>query len=482
MWRHQSAEWGHRDDRERMLKWQMRTGKTKSIIDQCFYWYETGQIDGVLIFGPNNVHANWGRKEIPKHAWEGVPRRAMTWVTSESHKAAWCQRFEAFCQPSKSLDFLMVNFEALTNQEFTKGFLPKFKKGHKRYALIVDETHECRGPKSTRVKRLRELRARAKFRRGLSGTIVDNSPLHAWAQYELLADGVLGFSKYADFEAHFTEKQLTTIYVKGRQVQVNKIVGYKNEEELTAAMAKLTSVVLRSECDDMPDLVREECRFELTPLQKRVYNQIVIGSLARLDGGELIPPKEGAALKTQLQQITRGWYVDDEGEVVSIIEDDDNPALQVLLSQVAITGPKVIVFCRFVEDIRRCMRALKRKGYRAVDYYGATKRDDRAKHEDWFMTQPDCGPFVGQPLACGQGLDLSAATDIFWYSHLDGDLIHRKQADERGTQVGGGRVFITDLVADGTGDDKLLADLEVKDRLQEDLSGEGLRRFLETVH
>jgi hypothetical protein len=128
------------------------------------------------------------------------------------------------------------------------------------------------------------------------------------------------------------------------------------------------------------------------------------------------------------------------------------------------------------------MRALKAAGCLPVDYYGCTSTDDRVRNEERFMTDPRFGPFVGQPLACGQGLDLSAATDIFWYSHLDGDLIHRKQADERATQVGGARVFVTDLIADGTGDEKMLSDLVEKHHVSEDLSGEGLRAFLQSVH
>lgn len=482
MWRHQAKEWEHRDDKARMRKWQMRTGKTKMCIDEACYWYERGEIDGVIIFGPNNVHLNWARKEVPKHVWTGTPYRSLAWNTTESHKASWCQWFDKFCQPTGKLDFLMVNYEALNNKRFLDGFLAKFVKSHPRYALVIDETHECRGHKSARVKQLRKLRAKAKYRRGLSGTIIDNSPLHAWSQYEILLESALGYNTFADFETHFAVKEKKKIFVKGRMLEIPVIVGYTNEGELTAAMAKLTSVVLREECDDLPELMREECRFELGPEQKRVYNELVRGSLARLDGGEVVPPKEGSALKSQLQQITRGWYVDDEGEVVDVVDDDHNPALQALLSQVALAGPKVIVFCRFVEDIKRCMRVLKHEGYSPVHYYGGTKKEDRTKHEDRFMRDPKCGPFVGQPLACGQGLDLSVATDIFWYSHLDGDLIHRKQADERGTQVGGSRVFVTDLIADGTGDDKLLADLVGKDLVQEDISGEGLRRFLEQVH
>ncbi len=481
-WEHQLREWEHRDDKARMLRWQMRTGKTKAMIDLACYLYKEGKIDGVIVAGPNNVHLNWARKEVPKHIWDGVKYRSLAWDTSKSRNVAWARWFDNFCKPTGSLDFFMVNFEAFNQKRFLNEFLKRFTDSHKRYMLIIDETHDVRGPKSARSKELRRLRAKAVVRRGLSGTITDNSPLHAWSQYECLLEAALGYSSYQAFEDHFAQKELQTLFVKGRRVQVMQIVGYQHLDELTEAMAKMTSVVLRSECDDMPELLREEVRFELTPEQKRVYNALVQKAVARLDGGEVIPVKEGGALKNQLQQIASGWYVDEEGEVVEVVKDEDNPRIQALLSQLALTGPKTVVFCRYREDIVRVMRACKRANYLPVDYYGGTPKKQRAVNEDRFMNDPRFGPLIGQPLACGQGLDFSIADDIVWFSHLDGDLIKRKQADERATQKGGGRVFITDLVADGTGDDQLLLDLVEKDELSEEVSGAGLRRFLQLVH
>lgn len=481
-WEHQLREWEHRDDKARMLRWQMRTGKTKAIIDLACYLYKTGKIDGVIVAGPNNVHLNWARKEVPKHIWSSVRHRSVAWDTAKSRNVAWGKWFDVFCQPAGTLDFFMVNYEAFNQKRFLNEFLNKFTASHKRYLLVVDETHDVRGHNSARSKELRRLRSKAAYRRGLSGTITDNSPLHAWSQYECLKEAALGYLKYADFEDHFAVKELQTLFVKGRKVQVMQITGFKNLDELTAAMAEMTSVVLRSECGDMPDLVREEVRFEMAPEQKRVYNALVSKAIARLDGGEVIPVKEGGALKSQLQQIASGWYVDEDGEVVEVVPDEDNPRLHALLSQLALAGPKTVIFCRYREDIVRVMRAVRKAGFLPVDYYGGTAKKDRAKNEDRFMNDPRFGPLVGQPLACGQGLDFSVAEDIIWYSHLDGDLIKRKQADERATQKGGGRVFITNLIADGSGDDQLLLDLDDKDVLSEEVSGEGLRRFLQLVH
>ena len=480
-WEHQRREWEFRDTKARMLRWQMRTGKTKAMIDLACYLHAEGKIDGVIVAGPNNVHLNWARKEVPKHIWDGTKYRSIAWDTAKSRNVTWSRWFSNFCKPTGALDFFMVNFEAFNQKRFLNEFLKLFTDSHKRYLLIIDETHDVRGPKSARSRELRRLRSKATFRRGLSGTITDNSPLHAWSQYECLQEAALGFSNYNDFEEYFARKELQTLYVKGRRVQVMQIVGYQHLDELTERLGKMTSVVLREECDDMPQLMPDEIRFELAPEQKRLYNTLVQKAIARLDGGEVIPVKEGGALKTQLQQIASGWYVDEDGNVVEVVDDEHNPRIQALLSQLALTGPKTVIFCRFREDIVRVMKACKRANYLTVDYYGGTAKKQRARNEDRFMNDPRFGPLIGQPQACGQGLDFSIADDIVWYSHLDGDLIKRKQANERATQKGGGRVFITDIIADGTGDDQLLLDMQEKDELSEEVSGQGLRRFLQLV-
>lgn len=480
-WAHQEREWARRDDPSRMLKWQMRTGKTKAMVDLACYLFAEGRIDGVLVAAPNNIHVNWIRREIPKHTWEGLRYRSLAWNASQRKVAAWDMLFTKFCTPNKSLDWFSVNFEAFGDVGFRRDHLKRWLDTHPRFLMVTDETHECRGPTSKRSRALRGVRKRAAYARGLSGTIVENSPLHAWAQYELVEPGCLGYADYEAFEAHFAVKETRYVMTKSGKRAVEAVSDYINGEELTAAMARTTSVVLRTDVGELSQLQRETLTFEMTSAQKRVYNTMVLKSLARLDGGELIPVKEGGALKSQLQQIASGWYVDDEGEVVELMREHDNPRLQALRSQLALCGPKTIVWCRFREDIVRVCAMAKGNGMKPLHYYGGTSKDDRPRHEDLFRNDPTYGPLVGQPLACGQGLDFSVASWIVWYSHLDGDLIHRKQADERATSAAGGTIGITDLVAIGSGDQALLDGLEEKDLLADEVSGEGLRRFLQLV-
>lgn len=482
-WKHQDREFElHRDAVARALHWQMRTGKTKAMVDLACYLHAQGRIDGVLVLGPNNVHANWIRREVPEHHWLGIPFSAMAWNTEAAKQAPFDQAFAELLHRKVGLSWYAVNVEATTLKQ-QMAYVKAFVKHRKRFMLIVDETHEWRRPGSKRSQFVRTwLRKRAAVVRNLSGTMVDNNPLHAWAQYEILEHGALGYDTYKAFEQHHAEFQQVEIYVTGGRTRtIPKLVDFKNMDELRQKMMAWTSYVYRDECDDLPELVQGVGEFEMVGQQKRVYNELVRGALVRLDSGEPLDVDPESGLITKLQTIRSGFVKDLDGEVHWLVDDEHNPAFLELLEQIRRTEGKVIVWCRFRLEIETILRVLKKAGIRAVDYYGGTKQSDRPKHEDRFRSDPQLKVMVAQPKACGQGLDFSAGEHIVWFSHVHGDLIGRRQADERCTKMGGRKIAVTDMVGRGTVDDKILADQEMKVDRTHYLTGDGLRELLRIV-
>lgn len=476
-WKHQAREFElHRDDPARALHWQMRTGKTKAMVDLACYLYEQGRIDGVLIFAPNNVHANWVRREVPEHHWLGVPHRAMAWSTARSKHATYEQAFGELLT-CLGLAWYAVNVEA-TGLAGQMPYLKAFMK-RRRFLLVVDETHEWRRPGSKRSRLVRnQIRKKAVAIRNLSGTMVDNNPMHAYAQYEILKPACLGFKDFKSFEQRYGVWGQKTIRVKGGgQRTFPHLEGFRNLEELRDKMRVHTSYVYRDECDDLPELVTGVGEFELAGQQKRVYNDLVRGALVKLDTGELLDV-DTEGLITKLQTIRSGFVKDAEDQVHWLVEDDENPAFNELLEQIRRTDGKLIVWCRFRLEIEAILRLLKRHGIRAVHYYGGTKKEDRPKHEDRFRDDPSVKVMVAQPKACGQGLDFSAGEHIVWFSHVHGDLIGKRQADERCTKMGGRKIAVTEMVGVGTVDERILADQVDKVERTDFLTGEGLRELL----
>lgn len=470
----------NRDHPERALHWQPRSGKSKAIIDTLCYWYEADlAIDGVLIIAPNNVHANWPRRELPRHMWDGVPWSSLTWSRADSWNVQYEEEFERLLA-CKGLAFFSVNVQALSDPHAKKWLLKFAKK--RRFAIIFDETQDFRRAASKRFPTAKALARKSRRRRGLSGTMADNSPFHLFSQYELLREGCLGFDKAKDFEAHFGEWTKKEIYVGGRKREFPHCSGYRNLEELRASQAALTSYVSREEAG-LPPLLRTPEPFEMLPVQKRLYNDLVRGAIARLDGGEIITPVQGGVLLARLQQISSGFVTDEDGVVHDLMPPDENPRLQWLLQQVSELPPggKFIVWCRFTRDIELVSAGLKAAGVINVVYKGGMQADEKQRNEDRFRDDPKTRGLVGQPLACGVGLDFSKADDIFWYSHLHGDLITRRQADERATEAGGRSVSVADLIAVGSTDEMILRDQEEKAEVTDFLVGEGLRDWLRLI-
>lgn len=486
-YRHQGEEFElHRDDPARALIWQMRTGKSKAMIDLACYLFKACEIDGVVVVAPNNVHLNWQRRELPKHHWNSVPHESFVWDAVKSANVNYDLEFEKRLTETRKLQWYMVNAEALGNVKGRK-YLSQFVKSRWRLLLIVDEVHEFRWATSKRSQGLRGLANKVAYKRILSANPTDNSPLHAYAEFDILKPGALGFDNFTDFEARYAIKE--EIYVPGgykkdgtkRQPRKRlAVTGYQRQEELRASIAKWSSLVLRSDVDELPELIHGQKDFELAPIQKRLHNQLVNGALARLDGGEFIPPAEGGVLVIRLQQIASGFVVDDEGTVHDLMPDKDNPRLVALLDAVREAPGKFIVWCRFREDVVRVHRFLNTAGIKSVHYYGATTKKQRVYHEESFRNDPKTMGLVGQFQAGGQGLDFSAADDIFWYSHTT-DLLRRRQADERATQMGGRKIGVTDIVASGSNDEKMLNDLEMKGVTADYLTGNGLRHYLELI-
>lgn len=479
-WKHQDEEFElHRDAVARALHWQMRTGKTKAMVDLACYLYAQGRIDGVLIFAPNNVHANWPNREIPEHHWLGVQFSAMAWNTEAAKSVGYDAQFGQLLS-CPGLAWYAVNAEATVLKQqmpFVRAFMRR-----RRFLLIVDETHEWRRPGSKRSRYLRtHVAPKALYRRNLSGTMIDNNPMHAYAQFEILEKGALGYTDYKSYEEHFGVWERDEIYVGGRPRSVPVLRDFRNMDELRRKMAKWTTYVYRDQCDDLPKLIEARGEFELTGQQKRVYNEMVRGALVRLDTGELVASAEGASLITRLQQVASGYAVDEDGEVHDLIPPEENPRLNYLVEEVKRCEGKVIVWCRYRRDIEMVKARMKKEGLLFLDYYGGTKSSDRPKNEERFRSDPKVKGIVAQPKACGQGLDFSAGQDMIHYSHLHGDLIARRQADERCTKMGGRSIGVLDLVARGTVDERILADNDDKARRADYLTGDGLREYLRLV-
>ena len=464
----------HRDDDARALLWQMRTGKSKAIIDLASYRFCLGQdlrgIDAVLIVAPNGVHRNWVRKEFPVHC--SVPYIAHAWTSSEAKRAGHRQSLEHVLTAGPDIMPVMtVNTDAIKVKGAQQA-IARLLKG-RRVLLDVDEVHDFRTPGSKRTRVMIKIARLCAVLRIMTGTSITNSPLGAWSQFEILEHGALGFNTHGAFKREYAI--LGTGFASGRQFV--RVDGYRNTDDLRLRMAKWASVVLREDCEDLPELIPANRYIEPTPTQLRMYRELRDRFEAETDSGAVVRAAEAGARMVRLQQILSNFTVDEDLERV-VVDPDKDPRLEALLDILDKVDGKTIVWCRFRPDIDLVTEALTHKKIGFVEYHGRVPTRLRDWAEDEFRENPDKVVLVGQPQAGGVGTNFSAADHIVWYSQINDSLV-REQANERATMMGGSHVGVTNLVVADSVDEHWLDLYEKNISLADDVAGRGLKGLLE---
>lgn len=477
LWRHQRREIEeHWVTKSRALLWSMRTGKTRTIIKTADRLHRYGDLLGVLILAPNGVHTNWIRRELP--AWAPGDGVALSYDSNKSRerRASYVAAERALLDPvalGRSIRWLAVNDEALINERCQK-LIQEFRLlCRDRVLLVADESTMFRRPGADRTRIARGLAQKLWWRRILEGTALFNSPLHAFSQYELLEKGALGFETFEAFKKRYA------VYVQQRERFTNRsfmvLDHYQNMEELRERMARWSSVVMREDCDDMPELQEYPVEVVMSPKQVAAYKKMAKEMILDLESGDFVEALNGGSKMMKLHQIVGGHVKDRKGNVVSI--DDNPPILDAMEREATSHNGKNIIWCRFQEDIRRVVARLESLGRVVVQYHGDVPRSLREENIDRFQNDPMVSDFVGQPQAGGRGLNLSAADLIIWYSSLP-DAIVTGQANERGTMKGGKTVRIATLTTSNTVHDLIVASNQGKVLLADEVGGRGLRDLL----
>ncbi len=345
--------------------------------------------------------------------------------------------------------------------------------------LVISEAHHFGHAGAKRTKLARNLGRNSKFVILETGTAILNSPLRAYSMFKIGDDLALGeqFAGdcYEQFARYFAEYEQVERYVKGgRKKKFPKIKEYKNLDELRELMAQWSSVVLREDIGDMPELLETERLVVMSDLQRRAYLEMVSRHLVEI-GDDMVSAKDGGARAMKLQQILNGYVKDGDG----IIEiDPDAPIYDALVDEVAGTLPgKSIVWCRFREDIRRCVARLRLRGFKVLEFHGGTPLKDRDPTRVAFNNDPRYTVLVGQPAAGGEGRDFSGADAIIFFSSTP-NAIHVQQGRERGTVIAGHPVTIVRMRTRGTVDDRNWDIVDGKVTLADSVSGRGLRDLL----
>ncbi len=447
-----------RDKESFALLMEQGTGKTKVVLDNAAYLYGKGKITALVVIAPNGVHRNWLSKEIPDHMPDWCPTKPVYYYSGMTKKET--EAFDEVLAETEMLKVFSFNVEAFVSDKATN-FMKRVLLSNE-VMLVVDESSRIKRPGAKRTKIITKFSNMAKYRRIMTGTPVTKGPEDIYSQFKFLDHQILGYDSFYSFRARYC--------IMGG-FENKQIVSYQNIDELTRNIEGHSFRVLKKDCLDLPEKIYQRHPVDLSPKQRKLYNQLRKDFIAELEGEQIDAP-EAITRLLRLQQIVCGWFPMEE-EVKPI--DEKNPRLQALLDILSDIECKVIIWARFKADLRVIERAL---GELAVAYHGEVSNDQRAISVERFQNDPKIRYFIGQPQSGGIGLTLTAAECAIYYSNSF-DLETRLQSEDRCHRIGTkNNVTYIDLESPKTIDTKIIKALRSKKSLADIVTKDPISLFL----
>jgi SNF2 family DNA or RNA helicase len=433
-----------KDKDEAALFHEPGLGKTRIAIKLAEYNWEKGRIDGVLVVTTKTLMLNWAQEELPKHS------------DIEYYATVW--RDEPYPRPG--LQYYILNADAVKTEYFLV-LLKRFRDLFPRFMLIVDESTFAKSPKSQRAKYIIRLGRLACKRIIMSGTPVTQSPLDIWSQSEILRPGILGYKNFYTLRADICRIQ--SIRMGSRSF--DKIVGYRNLEELTENILKFGSIVKAKDVLDLPPRRTRKVPVKFTKEQEKYYTELRKEAMTTINDVELTAVN-AVSLINRLMQICAGQIKIGEGQYLSIPNERIN-----LLKEMVEESDKCIIWSPFVNTAKEIAEALHPNVAWLQSKMPIQKRQDLINQ--W--KQNNFKDLLANQASAGHGLTLIQANHVIYYANF-WSLEHRIQSEFRADRIGQTQsVLFSDLYIPGTIEEYVLDVLverrKVADRVIQDPRG-----------
>ena len=314
---------------EYALLMDMGTGKSKVLIDTIAYLYDAGEINSAFILAPKGVYKNWVGQEIPTHLPDHIEYKIAYWSSPLTEKIK--KGIKAIWQGDFDLHIFVMNIEALSTKkglEVAKRFIFNHKNGiHNEGSLLaIDESTVIKNHRALRTKNAIELGKSAKYKRILTGSPITKSPLDLYSQFAFLGEELLGFRSYYSFCSRFADM----IRRSAGSHQYNHIIGFRNLDELTTLIKPHSYRVTKEQCLDLPEKTYTKRVIELTPEQKKVYQDMKKNAVSLLDNMEQVTANAVITQLLRLHQISCGFVNTDSGSVIELKSNRLTELLEIL--------------------------------------------------------------------------------------------------------------------------------------------------------
>lgn len=420
---------------------EMGTGKSKVYTDLGTAMYQHGLIDAMIIMTKVSLCDNI-QNEVRKHtplADYDVFKPDLSTPTKRKYS-------DTLVKKTGRMAFVAVGIESLS-QSIGSGnlfdWVAKFMMENK-CAVVVDESHLIKNPDSNRTQNVISLGQLAEYRYIGTGTMVLNSILDLYSQYEFLDPDIIGIGDYYSFKNRYT--------IKGGY-ENKQIIGFDNVEELTSAIAPWTIQISKEEMMDLPPKIyMNPIELEMTKEQRRVYDNLKKEKLTEIlckDGSITIILENVLAVYLALQQICSGFVSHGEKkdrQLTRITDPIKDPKQSFLVDMVLEYGQKQFnIWTRHLMELHTTQANLGIHGVDTVKIYGGMNQTERAEARELFTSgQSRC--MVSTQEVGGTGFTFTNCSDVIYLSNgfSYGD---RAQSEDRNHRKGTTKkVTYTDVI------------------------------------
>lgn len=426
---------------------EMGLGKSLQALTVAAIDFERGWAKRILIVCPASLKWNW-QDECEKHT-------NFSSVILDGTKQQRKKQMELF--DFMNVDVMIVNYEQVV------AHLEDLNKLQFNI-IIYDEAHYIKNQKSKRTKACLRLQADRHF--VLTGSPLLNQVNELWPLLNRVAPKE--YPRYWNF---------VNRYAVYGGYQNKQIIGVKNRPELNAAIDRVMVRRLKKDVLDLPDKMYIPIYVELSPLQRKLYDQAFNDLTIDMPGLDASPMElENALTKyLRLKQICGTaaeieGYPDDSAKldramelIQEIVHDEpDSP------------GEPVVVFTQF-RMTQACLEArLANAGIECFILNGDVKQDQRAEViKLWTESAKRGKPGVlcGMLQVASVGLNMTAASRAIFIDRLYVPKLN-EQAEDRIHRIGADAtrpVQIYNIVARKTIEQRIEAILRRKSKLFDQL-------------
>ena len=374
----------------------MGSGKTISVLWSYDYLKSTGQANRMLVVAPLSTLVRTWADEV----FSNFPG-----LTSAVLHGTMDKRLKLLAVPH---DIYIINHDGIKSPEMLKAL----EERKDIDVLVPDEMASFRTAGTARFKAMHRLVQGRKYVWGLTGTPTPNAPTDAWAQCKLIAP-----TKVPKYFGAFRDSVM-------KQITQFKWAPRESALELVRNAMQPAIRFSREECIDLPPTLHQTREVDLTPEQKRAFDDMVRTFRAEYAGGQVVAVNEAVKMG-KLVQICCGTAYSATGDVVL----PSRPRIEEVRDIIEEADAKVIVFVPLTAALEHLAKELSQH-FSVEIVHGGTSKTERDRIFGAFQKQKDPRVLVANAAAMSHGLTLTAANTIVWYAPPTSNEIY-EQANAR---------------------------------------------------